>query len=133
MLSQSLYRNLFFNGLATMIDMQRAFVSGSMMLAPVSSTTKRLVQAQAAISRDASVKQAVETARDINLTVADQEKAQDRRRAPPVRRVRRTRAAAVQQSRARAVVQARRRKPKSPRTQSATPKGRGLRTKPSRG
>jgi hypothetical protein len=101
MLSQSSYRNLFFNSLATMIDLQRAFVCGS-MLAPVSSKSKTLIQAQTEISPEASVKQEVESARAASTTGEDQNRAQVQ---PTRRRAGRVGAAAVRVSHGRAVVQ----------------------------
>jgi hypothetical protein len=73
MSSQSSYRNLFFNSLATMIDLQLAFVSGR-FLAPEPAKSKSPVQAQAAISFEPRVKQAVEPARAPGVTVEDQKK-----------------------------------------------------------
>jgi hypothetical protein len=94
--------DLFFNSFATMIEMQRAFVSGGMMAAPVSSKSKAPIQPQGEIARETSMKQEVETARDTGVRVKDQKKAQVR---PKVRRAGGIRAAAGEKSRGLAVIQ----------------------------
>ena len=66
--------DLFFNSFATMIEMQRAFVSGGMMAAPVSSKSKAPIQPQGEVARETSMKQEVETARDTGVRVKDQKR-----------------------------------------------------------
>ena len=91
--------DLFFNSFATMIEMQRAFVSGGMMIAGVSSTSTAPIQPPGEIARETSMKQEVETARDTGGRVKDQKKVQ------VVRRSGRMRAAAGEKSRRAAVFQ----------------------------
>src|ERR1700693_6108371 len=93
--------DLFFNGFATMIEMQRAFVSGGIKTTPVSLESKAPIQPQGEIARETSLKQEVETARDTGVKLKDQKKA---RAHPGVRRAGRIRAAAGEKSRG-AVVQ----------------------------
>ena len=93
--------DLFFNSFATMIEMQRAFVSGGMMTAPVFSKSKAPSQPQGEIARETIMKQEVETARDTGVRVEDQKKAQVH---PEVWRAGR-RAAAGEKSRGLAVIQ----------------------------
>ena len=70
---------LFFNSFAAMIEMQRAFVSGGMMIAGVSSKLTAPIQPPGEIAGETSMKQEVETARDTGGRVKDQKKAQERR------------------------------------------------------
>ena len=93
--------DLFFNSFATMIEMQRAFVSGGMMTAPVSSKSKAPIQPRGEIARETIMKQEVETARDAGVRVEDQKKAQVH---PEVWRAGR-RASAGEKSRGLAVIQ----------------------------
>jgi hypothetical protein len=108
MITQFIYRtgvplvDLFFNSFAAMIEMQRAFVSGGMMTAPVSSKPKAPIQPQGDIARQTSAKQEVRIASETGAKVKDQKKVQVH---PEVRRARRIRAAPGKNSRELAGVQ----------------------------
>lgn len=111
MVSGLLYRtglpmvDLFFNSFATMIEMQRAFVLGGMMTAPVSSKPKAPLQPEIEIAREASKGQEVETARDTGVKVQERKRAQAHPAVRRARRIRAARAAVSEKSRGRAVAQ----------------------------
>ena len=88
-----------------MIEMQRAFVLGGMMTAPVSSKPKAPLQPQVEIAREASKGHEVESARDTGVKVEERKRAEAHPAVRRARRVRAARAAASEKSRGQAVAQ----------------------------